>query len=267
MRADAARAAGVLLVAWVVIVGGFSTHNHARLLWFGVTPSAGLHLSTKTMGFVERLPDEYAAVREIFVRERNAQLVQRGGTHTGTQTIWAVRDELAETTGLSGPELSTYLVGMNLALIRRAPMEYLQEVARSSAVYWFPAATRLAAMDSAALRWSWVALHGGLVLLFALQLAALTGLGALAITTRRRIGTNRSLAGLDVTALQTFAFLLAITIIFYTMALSCLVDIGEPRQRRTTDVLFVFACVLGAFVWRRTASGMVRGNGSTGPGF
>jgi hypothetical protein len=69
--------------------------------------------------------------------------------------------ELEDATGLSQPELSTFLVGMNLALIQRAPMEYLQEVARSFAVYWFPAAGRLAAMDSVAPRWLWVALHGG----------------------------------------------------------------------------------------------------------
>ena len=62
-------------------------------------------------------------------------------------------------TGLSKPDLSAYLVKMNLALIRSAPMEYLQDVARALAGYWFPPAGQLASLDSAAARALWTLLH------------------------------------------------------------------------------------------------------------
>jgi hypothetical protein len=47
------------------------------------------------------------------------------------------------------------------------------------------------------------------------------------------------------------AWLLSAAIVLYTMLLSCFLDIGEPRQRRPTDVLLLFMCFIGAHVWAR----------------
>ena len=62
--------------------------------------------------------------------------------------MWGVRSQLEAASGLSKPELSSYLLKMNIGLIRRAPVEYLQEVAQSMSIYWFPAAGPLANLDS-----------------------------------------------------------------------------------------------------------------------
>ena len=250
-RRPGLRAAGAMLSTWVLVVIGFALFNHARFGWFGLSPSLGLHLSTKTMSFVERLPDEYAVARELFIRERDRLLVARGGTHTGTQAIWGVRAELKRETGLSDEALSSYLVRMNLLLIRRAPLEYLQEVARSAAVYWFPASGRLASMNSSAMRWLWIGVHGSLVVVLAIQLMVLVAWLAVWVTIRPR--PIRVPEGLPASP-AAFAYVSALVIVGYTMALSCLVDIGEPRQRRSTDAIFVFACVLGLHAWSRTAS-------------
>jgi hypothetical protein len=254
------RSAVYVALVWALVLGAFATHNFVRFQWFGIAPSAGLHFSTKTMAFIERLPDDYAPVREILIRARDAELVKRGGTHTATQAIWSARPELEAVTGLRLPELSAYLVRVNLTAIRHAPLEYLQEVARSSVIYWFPASGRLASFDSAALRWLWFLLHMALVILAALQLAVLIGLGALALTTSHAGRRLVSLATAPIPAPQPFAFSLALLIVGYTMALSCALDIGEPRQRQSTDALFVFACVLGTAVWSRLAQSLdVRG--------
>jgi hypothetical protein len=244
---------GMALVAGsLLVLGTYAYFNHVKFGYFGLTPSLGFHLSTKTMSFVERLPDEYAEVREIFIRERNAQLVKRGGPHTGTQTIWSVRPELAAATGLSTAELSAYLLKMNLTLISRAPLEYLQEVARSLATYWFPFSGPLAGMNSSLLRWVWGLLHGALVMVLILEVAMLVALAALRLSERFARLQRRLVAPIAATATQTLAFALAGGIVFYTMILSCVIDIGEPRQRRTTDALFVFMCFLGIHVWRQT---------------
>ena len=57
-------------------------------------------------------------------------------------------------------------------------------------------------------------------------------------------------AGVD--RLQASAYLLAGIIVVYTMLITCAIDIGDPRQRRPTDVLVVFMCFLSAHVWRRS---------------
>jgi hypothetical protein len=253
---DGAKAALALVAGSLLILGSLAWLNHQRFGHFGVTSSFGFHLSTKTMLFVEQLPEEYAAAREILIRERDVQLVKRGGVHTGSQTIWSVRPELAAATGLSDQELSRYLVKMNLTLIRRAPLAYLQEVARSLAAYWFPAHGALANMGSTLLRWLWTAQHGVLVCFFFLQIAVIVGVAAFSASQRFSSGRG-NLSGLTigVNAVQMAAYVLAGAIVFYTMVLSCVIDIGEPRQRRPTDVLVVAMCVLGAHVWRQTVKG------------
>ena len=232
------RASAAMLLLWISIVGGVATFNWLRFQWFGLGPSAGFHLSTRTVLLLERLPDEYAEVREILINERDRQLVQRGGTHTGTQAIWSVREELGQVTGLSQPELSRFLIRMNLVLISKAPLEYLQEVAKSVPLYWFPATTRLSAMDSSALRWLWTLVHFAVVGLFAIQV-----MGWISLWSRwTRPAVDQQPAFDD---LQTFASVFAMAVILYTMVLCCFMDIGEPRQRRSTDAVIVFATLLG----------------------
>lgn len=250
VRSQAFRASAVLVAGSLLILGAVSWVNYNRFGYFGVIPSIGFHLSTKTMPFVERLPEEYAPVREILIRERDALLIKRGGSHTGTQAIWGVRSDLARMTGLSMPQLSSYLLKMNLRLIRTAPVEYLQEVARSMSVYWFPAAGPLANMNSSVLRWLWALIHVALVAFLFLQLAVVTGVAAGSVAARVGQAARRSTPLFSATRVQALSFMVAAVIVFYTMILSCALDIGEPRQRRSTDVLVVFLCFLGAHVWK-----------------
>lgn len=231
---------GALILAFIVLLGGLALMNLTKFGSFTVAPTLGFHLSTKTMAFAERLPDEYGAVRDILLREREVELTKRGGTHTGTQTIWSVRPELAAATGLSQAQLSSYLVRMNLRLIGRAPLEYLTEVGRSLGTYWLPMPAGLAAFNSSALRWLWALLHLTIVGFFFLQLVVL---GGVAIFDARAIRA---------TAVQIQAYVLAAAIVFYTMILSCAIDIGEPRQRLSTDALIVFMCFLGAQIWAQS---------------
>jgi hypothetical protein len=252
-RSRIVKAAVPLCAGTMLMLGLVSWANYRNLGYFGVVPTAGIHLSTKTMAFVERLPDEYGAVREILIRERDAQLTKRGGTHSGTQTIWTARSQIAAVTGLSQAQLSSYLVRMNLTLIRRAAVEYLEEVARSLAVYWFPPAGAQAAMHSPVLRWVWALLHVAVVLALFCQLVVLTGVGLLRASASVA-GLVTAGAGVQLTATRTQMFAYAVTaaIVFYTMFLSCLLDIGEVRQRRPTDVLLLLMVFVAGHVWAQS---------------
>jgi hypothetical protein len=240
--------AAALMTGFLVVVGGLSLYNWSKFGYLGVSPALGFHLTTKTVRFVERTPDEYSTVRTVLLRVRDEELTKPGGRHDGTQTIWTAREELERVTGLDTPALSAYLVKMNLALIRSAPIEYLEDVARSLGSYWLPASGMLATFHSSTLRWLWGVLHLIVVAIFFAQTAGISAVTYFAARRNHRRGTVQPAhAG---TSILGLAYLLTGAIVFYTMALSCFLDIGEPRQRRPTDVLIVMMCFLGAHAWK-----------------
>ena len=230
------RDAGVLIATSLGLLTAVMAVNYRSLGSFTIVPTAGIHLTTRTSPIFERLPDEHAVARDLLIPARDALLVQPGGTHTGTQAIWSVKDDIAARLHLSKPQLSSYLVRMNLELIRRHPLDYLQEVARSASQYWFPAAGDVATRRSSVLRVLWISVHAAVVGLFFLQMIVLVGGWAW--------GQVRA------THAQALAYRVTLTVILYTMALSCLVDIGEVRHRRPTDMLVVLTVIVGATIWR-----------------
>ena len=54
------------------------------------------------------------------MRARNVALLE--ADHTGTMYIWSLVPELAAITGLEGPELSGYMLRINLLLIQKTPL-------------------------------------------------------------------------------------------------------------------------------------------------
>ena len=55
---NALTAAAVLVLGSTVILGGLCIRNYSAFGYFGVAPTFGLHLTTKTTSLLERLPDE-----------------------------------------------------------------------------------------------------------------------------------------------------------------------------------------------------------------
>ena len=66
----------MLVIGSVLTVGGYAFYNLKAFGHFTVTPKFGLSLSLKTVRVVERLPDEYAAIREVLVKARNEELLR-----------------------------------------------------------------------------------------------------------------------------------------------------------------------------------------------
>jgi hypothetical protein len=143
------KASVILVAATVLIIGGYSSLNYYKFGYFGVTPLLGFNLSSKTVRVVERLPDQYADVREMLVSTRDKQLTARDSSHTGLQYIWSVGIEgIQEKTNLSKGDASKYMLRLNVLLIRKAPLEYLLAVMQSMATYWFPSNKEPADMNS-----------------------------------------------------------------------------------------------------------------------
>jgi hypothetical protein len=235
----------VVLCGSVVLMGGYVLLNYRFVGQAGVSPVLGLALTQKTIRVVERLPDEDAKVRDVLIRARNTALLS-DPRHTGSAYIESTIPELMKVTGLNKAQLSAYLLRLNLLLIRTAPAEYLHEVVWAFGSYWFPAAGPLANFESRPVQLLWGAIHVCVVAGFALGLVLLAGATAyirMASRLLREIPPSVTLTGL--------IYGLAGVIVFYTAAISCLVQDGLPRYRVPTDALIVFMAVLGFRLWGR----------------
>jgi len=240
----------VLVTASVLFVGGFSLLNYLKFNFFGIYTLSGFNFSTRTVKVLERLPDEYAAVREALIKARDAELTKRDSDHTARLSYWLAVPDLIRITGLQGPALSHYMLRLNLLLIKEAPLQYLEEVFASFSSYWLPSSTQLANGGSMALRILWAILQLCSVAIFALQAMVIFGV-ALFIFSRRLL-QKRSVSKytFNLPAGCLFAYTLSVTIILYGAVLTSLVEIGDPRYRVPTEPLLVFGCFLGFYIWR-----------------
>lgn len=253
-RREMIRAALSLIAVSAILVGGLSAFNYSRFGYFGITPLLGYNLSTRTVRFWDRLSDnEDRVVKDVLIKTRDSELISPGSSHTGLQSIYAARPEIIRLTGMSRIEASRYLVRMNLNLIMRAPLNYLQEVGCAlGGSYWFPANSSLANMNSRVIQMIWSLLHFMIIGCF-----LTTGLflsGALADSFLKARLTELDPSPLpSETKYQILTYCLAGTIVIYTMIISCAIDIGDPRFRLPTDCLILLMVFLAPMLWMRLA--------------
>ncbi len=247
----AIKACLILLGASILFVGGFSFFNYLKFDFFGVYPMTGFNLSTRTVRVIERLPDQYAAVREALIKARDAELVMRDSEHTAYLSYWGAIPDLVKITGLKeGPELSKYMLHLNLLLIKKAPLNYLQEVFTSFSSLWLPTASRLANMDSIGIQALWAVMQLSVLAVFALQLIVILGLTIFGLSQRWVIRKAKFQSRVSLPSGAAFAYALAGTIVFYNALLTSLIEIGTPRYRVPTEPLLIFMCFLGIYLWR-----------------
>ena len=141
------------------------------------------------------------------------------------------------------------MLRLNLLLIQKAPLEYLQDVAWSLASYWLPSSDKPANMNSRVIQFVWAVIHffiiGALAVNLILIVGARTYLTASKAFARQ---TNMLLDKLKLVEREGFIYGLACTIVFYS-TISCLIEVGLPRYRVPTDVLIVFMLFLGIHLW------------------
>ncbi len=237
--------AATIFIVSSVVIGGLVLFNFQKFNFAGISPLAGFHLSTKTVRFVERLPDEYSKVREILIKYRDKRLVEPHQSHTGFQYIWYARKELQEKTKMTTPELSKYLIRLNLLLIRSAPLEYLSEVFRALSTYWFPFTSEVSNFNSRFIQFVWSGIHFLLIGLFMMISMLLINSAILLfiLPLRIRKAFIKSIDNSDKNLLASK--LLILCIILYTMVISILIEPGIHRHRTPTDLLIVCATLMG----------------------
>ena len=228
-----------LLAGQLLIVGGVMAFNKVRFGAATVSPMLGYYLTTRTIGFVERLgPEEFPPVRRVLLDARN-ELVTRdeSGLRWHRVAIWYARPELEQATGMDTVALEGYLLKANLLLIRRAPTEYLREVARSLAQFWLPDP------DWNFQRREWQLLQYALqsleLLVFFSGFILLSCLSVLAW----QVPIRWTRSQLENRGLQAIG-LIVLGVVLPTTILTAMVDQGMPRQRESLDLLILFVAIL-----------------------
>jgi hypothetical protein len=246
---QATHGGAALLCVSLLLLGGFASINYRHFKFFGIAPTLGPGLSTKTLRVVERLPDQYAAIREVLVRARDEDLVS-GSPHTGHDYIFRAWPELAATTGLDDIQLSESMLRLNLELIKGAPLSYLQEVAWAFGSYWLPSSGVMANFNSRAVHCMWSLTQLSLVTGGACNLMLLLG-AVVYVRKCLRFVPRDAVPAADrrFISSQGIVYALAGLIVAYTAAVSCVIQIGTPRYRVPTDSLIVFMFFLGTALW------------------
>ena len=117
----------------IILLGGWSTFNKAAVDYFGTTTLLGYNLMQHAGKMMEEAPQEYAAVREIFIRYRKNNIDLAGST---TFTVFDARQQMMLATHTSVAGLSKILTGLALRLIAEHPIVYARSVFEAWRSFW-----------------------------------------------------------------------------------------------------------------------------------
>ena len=241
----------VLTVVCIVVIGGVAFYNQRHFGYAGLSPRLGATLCLKTSPFLERLPDEYAKLREVLIAHRDEELVRRGGNHDGLLYIWESLPEIQREMGMQRLEMDRELMKANVYLISHAPLLYAHMVARSAVQYCFPSITLGPALiGSRASQLLWSCMHFVLLGILIVNLTLFLGGTALLWHGRRALSRVVSEGEMLLVPLRLATMILIVVVLAYTMACSTLVEIGLPRYRSPTDLLALFLMVLLIDNWQ-----------------
>ncbi len=127
----------------LLLLGGWVSFIHARFGDWSLTTMTGYHLMQHTGSFFEYVPDEYAALRDTYIRYRDAHIAAYG---TQTNTIWEAIPELSKVSGYNFYDLSRLLARLSIQLILHHPWLFIKNAVSGwwmfwrTSVYWSPEA-------------------------------------------------------------------------------------------------------------------------------
>ncbi len=121
------------LLPVILILGGWMTFMHARYGDWGMTTMTGYHLVQHTGVFFEYVPDEYADLRDTYLKYRDAHIAEYG---TQANTIWEAIPEMQKVSGLSFYDLSRTLARISTKLIIEHPGLYLRNCIEGWWMFW-----------------------------------------------------------------------------------------------------------------------------------
>ena len=134
------------LIPVVLLLGGWITFIHNQFGDWSLTTMTGYHLVQHTGNFFEYVPDEYAALRDTYIKYRDAHIAQFG---TQTNAIWDAIPEMSQVSGYGFYSLSRVLTRISIQLILNHPFLFLKSAISGwwmfwrTSVYWSADALRI----------------------------------------------------------------------------------------------------------------------------
>ncbi|HPH94958.1 MAG TPA: hypothetical protein PKW33_02680 [Anaerolineaceae bacterium] len=134
-----------------LLLGGWLTFMYTHFEVLSPTTMTGFHMMQHTGYFFEYVPDEYAALRDTYLRFREERIALYG---TQGNTIWDALPEMQRVTGYSFVEMSNVLARLSTRLIWEHPDLYMKTVLKGwwyfwrAPIYWTPEAIQPQALRS-----------------------------------------------------------------------------------------------------------------------
>jgi 4-amino-4-deoxy-L-arabinose transferase-like glycosyltransferase len=123
----------VVFVLPLVSFLGWSAVNLHNTGYFTSTTFYGFNMAQNCVSFAEDVPDDYAAIRDIYVKHREIAVRQNKDV---AMSIWFAYDELKSATQLPFPELSHKLSLYAREAIARNPGGYARQILTSWTAFW-----------------------------------------------------------------------------------------------------------------------------------
>jgi hypothetical protein len=213
----------VILIPWLVFVGGWSLRNYQRFGFFGVSSVLGSALSTRTANFLEKAQPFFPDVVPAFLTIR-----QEKKDRWGTPALkWLMMNK-----GLTYVQANQLLTKVNLRAIRSSPILYSYEIAQSLISFHIPYVPRWPILVRAPA----LALEALVILCFILLTVLWLGFHVL-----YRISP---LIPRSIFTVEDTLILGVQAIYWYTAFISAAVDIAKPEHRSPVELLMPLSIVL-----------------------
>ena len=115
------------------ILGGWMAFIHQRYGDWALTTMTGYHTIQHTGAYFEYVPDEYAALRDTYIRYRDEQIARTG---TQTNAVWEAIPAMQRAAKLNFYDLSRLLTKLSVQLIREHPDLFLQNALSGWWMFW-----------------------------------------------------------------------------------------------------------------------------------
>jgi 4-amino-4-deoxy-L-arabinose transferase-like glycosyltransferase len=122
-----------VFLSGLALIGVWVNFIHQRFGIWSMDTMTGYHLMNHSGIFFEDVPDEYAGIRDTFIRYRDAQVALTGNPGNA---IWDAIPAMVDVSGLDFTPLSTLLAKISIRLFLQHPGQYLWTVAEGWAAFW-----------------------------------------------------------------------------------------------------------------------------------
>jgi 4-amino-4-deoxy-L-arabinose transferase-like glycosyltransferase len=121
------------LLPGLILAGWWVNFIHDRFGMWSLSAMTGYHLIQHTGVFFEYVPDDYAVLRDTYLRFRDTRIAEYG---TQTNAIWEAIPEMQKATGESFYSLSRLIQKISMQLILEHPLLYARNVVLGWGWFW-----------------------------------------------------------------------------------------------------------------------------------